>query len=101
MKIILVVVVSINLLFSFYNWGVYAYNAKESYSNIEGLEELYNKAGDISKLEKNELIIKAKTTQISWEVSKNEWLLKLLIDLVILVIVLFYCYSKSFNGTKN
>lgn len=43
MKIILVIVVSVNVLFSFYNWGIYAYNASQSSHNSNLLDNSYKK----------------------------------------------------------
>lgn len=100
MKIILVIVVSVNVLFSFYNWGIYAYNASQSSHNRNLLENSYKK-NNTSEIEKTEYLTERKTLKSTWEASRKEWLLKLLIDLVVLVLVLFYCYGKSFNNTKR
>jgi hypothetical protein len=83
MKIIIVIVVSVNILFSFYNWGIYAYNASQYSHNSNLLENSYKK-NNTSEIEKTEYLTERKTLKLTWEANKKVWLLKLLIDIVVL-----------------
>ena len=93
MKTIFVVIVSINVIFSFFKWSIYTYNASQEshYSNL--LDESF-KRNNTSDIEKTEYLTERKTLKSTWSTSKNEWLLKLIIDLVVLVFVLYFIYYK-------
>lgn len=102
-KKIMIFLVLINCLLSFYHWGVYAFNANEAPKNISWFEELKEdrlKKG-ISKEELIERLTELKTRQVAWEISQEEWLIKLVFDTLVLILLIVLFYSKYFEVTTK
>jgi hypothetical protein len=101
MKVILIILLCINSLLSFYNWAIYAYNAKQAKLNISLLEKAYKKQENALDQEKIESLAQAIARQSIWETNSAEWLLKFVIDLVILVIVIVGCSNLGRRVDKH
>ena len=88
MKILLIIITSINFCLSFYYWSNYAHNVDISYSQIKGYEELYKEKGDLPRTEILKILLEAKINQRNNIISKTEWLIKLLLDGIIIILVM-------------
>ncbi len=100
-KILIITIVSINCLISFYNWGVYAYNAKEASMNLSWAEEQYKYKNEKATDEKVEKLTRLKIQKIDWEDSSEEWLLTFIIDLIILILLVLCFYGKYLHRNSQ
>jgi hypothetical protein len=83
-KWIILILLIINLIYSMYEWGLYAYNARTSSYDVEYYQEIHNKS--TNRYKDIKILEDWKCRNFIYNINRREWATKLYFDLLILSI---------------